>query len=100
VFPVEIVTVVSALAVEVTLTEGGAKMHVAPVGSPVHERLTTPLKPLLGARLTIAETLDPELTLKALVDELMAKVPDPDVAATAEIEPNKPSFSLFSPAAK
>jgi len=100
VLPVATVIVVSALAVPVRLTDAGENEHAAPTGSPEQAKVTDPVKPPLGARLTVAEVLWPEVTLKELVDALKEKVPDPEAGATAAMEPNRPSLSWFKPAAK
>ena len=97
---VAMVMVVCALAVPETLTDDGENVHSAPAGSPEHAKATVPENPLLGARLTVADALPPEVTVKAAVDALRANVPEPGLAATDAIEPNNPSFSWFKPAEK
>src|ERR1700712_3203970 len=51
---VRMVTTVLAGAVAETASWVGVKTQTAPVGSPLHARLTVPLKPLVGATTTEA----------------------------------------------
>ena len=97
---VAIVIEVCALAVPVTFSEDGEKVHAAPAGSPEQARVTVPVKPLLGARLNITEAAPPEGTVKVPAAALSANVPVPGLAATAAMEANNPSLSWFRPAAK
>jgi hypothetical protein len=67
---VEMVTVLVAGALAVTVSDAGEKTHFAASGSPVHDRATVPLKLLVGIALTTAVAEEPLATVMFVLDAL------------------------------
>jgi hypothetical protein len=57
--PVAAVTATVSIKELVVVAEGGLKEAVTPLGKPVAEKLTLPLKPFSGATLMVPEPLNP-----------------------------------------
>lgn len=97
--PAVIVRVVLAFAPAAGVTEVGENANVAPVGSPETVNVTGEAKPFEGDTLSCTVADPPCDTVKADLPRLIVKSPWAG-AATAAIAPNKPPFSLFTPAEK
>src|SRR5689334_16761785 len=82
-----------------TSTFAGLNVQVAPVGSPEQLSATAPLKPLSPVRLTCTLAVCPAFTLTLGTDALIEKSAAP-TGAPGVIDPNRPPFSAFTPAAK
>jgi len=73
-------------AVELKATLAGAKLQVAPVGSPEHESETVPVKPPVGVTVSVVVGDDP-VALTTLNGLLALKVkPAPGVPATVTVD--------------
>ena len=68
------VTCVVETALEATVTLEGEKLQVAPVGRPLQEKVTLPLKPLTGATPSMAVPELPVVTVMAGVEALRPNV--------------------------
>jgi hypothetical protein len=85
----------------VALTERGLEenVHETPTG-PLQESATFPLKPLVGTTLTVADMLEPSVTVAVEVDALNPKVGAEVVLLTVAIVANKPWAAPVRPEVK
>jgi hypothetical protein len=83
-----------------TVSCGLEKLHAAPVGRPLHVKLTVPVKPLVGATLRVSVVEELTATVATLVEVLKLKVGVAEVVAPLVIAPKRPWVSPLRPAVK
>ena len=84
-----IATFVVLTAVALTESELEENAHEIPTG-PLQESATSPLKPLVGTTLTVAEVLEPSVTVAVGANALKPKVEEALVLFAEVIVANKP----------
>ena|SRR5271166_4074393 len=70
-----LVVIVRADVPELLAIEGGLKAQLAPLGSPTQERLTVPVNPNAGVRLTVDAAEEPAAMVPG--DKAVADSPNP-----------------------
>ena len=93
-----IVTVLVAAAVGVTVSVLGEKVQETPIG-PLQDRLTVPLKLLVGATLIVAVVLLPAITVAVEVEALKPKAAGAVEVVVLAMPAKRPCASLARPAA-
>lgn len=85
-----LIAVVTALPLGVTLD--GLKLQVAPVGSPLHAKLTGELKPFTGVTVMVVCAVEPAVTVPLVGDAPSVKLGTNACTFTVtvlEVEPEK-----------
>jgi hypothetical protein len=62
------------IALPLGVTVDGLKLHVAPVGSPLHAKLTGALKPFTGVTVMVVFAVEPAVTVPLVGDAPSVKL--------------------------
>ena len=94
------VSVVVDGAEAATVSAAGEKLHVAPVGRPLHASETDPAKELVGATLMVRFAEAPTPTVTTCEEPLTLKVGADVAVVELMMEPKSPWASFARPAVK